>query len=59
MKRFTASEILILIVCIVCIFISEYIFIFQNNYQKAIFIGLWPPTILGLLNFFNNKKKKS
>jgi hypothetical protein len=58
MKKFNASEILILIVCVVCIFISEYIFMFQKNYEKAIFIGLWPPTILGLLNFINNKRKK-
>jgi len=56
MKKFSLSELLILVVCVVCIFISEYLFIVQQNYDKAIFIGLWPPTILGLLNFFNNKK---
>lgn len=58
MKKFSLSELLILVVCVVCIFISEYMFMFQNNYDKAIFIGLWPPTILGLLNFFNNKRKR-
>ena len=56
MKKFSLSELLILVVCVMCIFISEYLFIVQQNYDKAIFIGLWPPTILGLLNFFNNKK---
>ncbi len=56
MKKFTLSEILILVVCVVCIFISEYLFIVKDQAQKAIFIGLWPPTILGLLNFFNLKK---
>lgn len=56
MKNFNLSELLILVVCVVCIFVSEYIFMIQENYQKAIFIGLWPPTILGLLNFFNSKK---
>lgn len=57
MKKFNVSEILIVIICIVCIFVSEYIYIVQQNALKAIFIGLWPPTILGLLNFVNNKRK--
>lgn len=57
MKKFSISEVLILVVCVVCIFVSEYIYIFLNNPTKAIFIGLWPPTILGLLNFFNIKRK--
>jgi hypothetical protein len=57
MKKYSLSELLILVVCVVCIFISEYMYVFQHNNEKAIFIGLWPPTILGLLNFFNSKKK--
>jgi len=57
MNKFSISELAILVVCIVCIFVSEYIYIFQDNPTKAIFIGLWPPTILGLLNYFNSKKK--
>jgi len=56
-KKFSISEILILVVCVVCIFVSEWIYLVQNNPTKAIFIGLWPPTILGLLNFFNIKRK--
>jgi len=57
MKKFSISEILILIVCVVCIFVSEYIYLIQNDALKAIFIGLWPPTMLGLLNFVNGKKR--
>ena len=57
MKKFSVSEMLILVLCIVCIFVSEYIYIFKDNILKAIFIGLWPPTILGLLNFINIKRK--
>ena len=57
MKKISLIELLILVVCVVCIFVSEYIFIYQNNSQKAIFIGLWPQTILGLLIFFNLKRK--
>jgi len=57
MKKFNVSEILILVVSVVCIFVSEYIFLFQNDPIKAIFIGLWPPTMLGLVNYINSKKQ--
>jgi len=56
MKRFSVSELLIVLMCIVVIFVSEYIYLVQNDATKAIFIGLWPPTILGLLNFINSKR---
>jgi uncharacterized MnhB-related membrane protein len=56
--KFKKSEIFILIVVVLLIFISEYIYLVQDNFQKAIFIGLWPPTIVGLLIFFNLKLKK-
>lgn len=58
MKNFKISELLILAVTVVLIFVSEYYYIFQNNVDKAIFIGLWPPTILGLMNYVNFKTKK-
>jgi len=57
MKKFSISELLIIAVCVVCIFVSEYIYLVQGNVLKAIFIGLWPPTILGLVNFINIKRK--
>jgi hypothetical protein len=57
MNKFPISELAILIICVVCIFISEYIYLTHSDPTKAIFIGLWPPTILGLLNYFNSKKK--
>jgi hypothetical protein len=55
MKKFKTSELLILAMTITVIFISEYLFLVENNVDKAIFIGLWPPTIIGLLNYFNSK----
>jgi hypothetical protein len=55
MKKFKTSELLILAMTIIVIFISEYHFLVENNVDKAIFIGLWPPTIIGLLNYFNSK----
>jgi hypothetical protein len=58
LKKFKTSEILILIITIVIIFVSEYHYIVENDVDKAIFIGLWPPTILGLLNYVNSKMKK-
>ena len=58
MKNIKTSELLILAFTVVLIFISEYYYLVQNNIEKAIFIGLWPPTILGLLNYVNSKTKK-
>jgi hypothetical protein len=57
-KKFKASELLIIIVVLIVIFVSEYIYLVVGDKDKAIFIGLWPPTILGLLNYFNSKLKK-
>lgn len=57
MKNFKTSELLIIAITVALIFISEYYYLIQNNVEKAIFIGLWPPTILGLLNFINSKTK--
>jgi hypothetical protein len=57
MKKFINTESLIILITIVCIFFSEYLFLFKNEPIKAIFIGLWPPTILGLLNYINSKRK--
>jgi hypothetical protein len=58
MKNIKTSEILILVFAVFLIFVSEYYYLVQNNVNKAIFIGLWPPTILALLNYVNSKTKK-
>lgn len=57
MKKITPIEFLILLSVVICIFYSEYLFVYQKDYMKAVFIGLWPPTMLGLLNFINSKTK--
>jgi len=57
MKKLNTSEILIVSATVITIFVSEYIYLVQDNPLKAIFIGLWPPTILGLLNYINSKRK--
>ncbi len=56
MKKLSLFEILILVVCIICIFTSEYYYLVEKDFNKAVFIGLWPATILGLLNFVNIKR---
>jgi hypothetical protein len=56
-SKFKVSELLIIILVVVLIFASEYYYVILKNPTRAIFIGLWPPTILGLLIFFNLKKK--
>lgn len=57
-NRFKKSELLILLFTIAIIFYSEYTYLVLNNPMKAIFIGLWPPTILALLIYFNTKFKQ-
>ena len=58
MKNFKTSEILILLFTVLIIFVSEYHYIVENDISKAIFIGLWPPTILTFLIYINLKIKK-
>jgi hypothetical protein len=57
LKKFKKIELFILLLSIVLIFISEYIFVVQKDAQRAIFIGLWPPTMLILLIYINTKFK--
>ncbi len=57
MKKFNVSEILIIVATVVIIFVSEYIYLVEKDVNKAIFIGLWQPTILGLVNYINSKRK--
>ena len=57
-NKFKASELIILITVIVLIFISEYYYMVLKDPMRAIFIGLWPPTVLGLLIYLNLKRKQ-
>ena len=52
------SELVILLLIIIMIFISEYYYLIVKNHDKAIFIGLWPPTMLLLLIYIHLKKQK-
>ena len=57
-KKMKASELIIFLLVILLIFISEYDYLVLNNPTRAIFIGLWPPTIISLLIYINIKSKK-
>lgn len=57
-KKFKISELVIFLLVILLIFISEYDYLIANNPTRAIFIGLWPPTIMTLLIYVNMKRKQ-
>ncbi len=58
MKNFKTSELLILAMSVLLIFVSEYYYLVEGNANKAIFIGLWPPTIIALMIYITIKTKK-
>lgn len=55
MNKFKKSELVLLVIVLILIAVSEYYFVFLNDPLKAIFIGLWCPTILGFVMIFNLK----
>ncbi len=57
MKKFTKFELAILLLSVIIIFISEYYYVVLKNHDRAVFIGLWPPTMLILLTYLNSKKQ--
>jgi len=58
LKNFKISELVILALTLIIIFISEYYFVVLGDHDRAIFIGLWPPTMLAFLIYINSKKNK-
>ncbi len=57
LKKFSLWEIAILTMAVVVIFYTEYLFVVEKEYDRALFIGLWPPTMLLLLIYLNTKKR--
>lgn len=55
---FKRAELVIFLIAVALIFVSEYDYVILKNPTRAIFIGLWPPTILILLVYVNIKFKK-
>lgn len=58
LKNFKQSELFILVLVVVLIFVSEYYYTVLKDHDRAIFIGLWPPTMLLLLIYINSKRHK-
>lgn len=58
LNKFSKFEFAILVLSVTIIFISEYIYIVLKNHDRAIFIGLWPPTMISLLAYLNSKTEK-
>ena len=56
LKKFSLWEIAILTMAVVVIFYTEYLFVVEKEYDRALFIGLWPPTMLLLLIYLNTEK---
>lgn len=57
LKKFKISELIILALSLILIFVSEYYYTVLEDHDRAIFIGLWPPTMLILLIYINTKKQ--
>ncbi len=55
-KLFKPFELVLLILVLVTILVSE-MFFFNDEPLKAVFLGLWAPTILLFILIFNQKKK--
>ena len=55
-KLFRPFELVLLILVLVTIVVSE-VFFFNEEPLKAVFLGLWAPTILLFILIFNQKKK--
>ncbi len=47
-KKLGLSNILMLVVCAIIIIIAEYLFL-SGNKLHGIFLGLWAPTLLGIM----------
>ena len=57
-KHITTSEYILLLTVLLSILLSSYLFVIEDNQKLGMFIGLWAPTIMGLINFINIKFKK-
>ena len=55
-KLFKPLELVLLILVLATIVVSE-LFFFNDEPLKAVFLGLWAPTILLFILVFNQKKR--
>jgi hypothetical protein len=55
--RIPFAERMILLSVAGSIVFSVYLFVVETNYPLAIFIGLWAPTLMTVVNYINIKFK--
>ncbi len=58
LQKLKKAEIFIFLFAIALIFVSEYNYVVLHDNLRAIFLGLWPPTIILVLIYINVKLKK-
>jgi hypothetical protein len=56
--RIPFAEFMILLSVSGSILFSIYLFGFEKNYPLSLFIGLWAPTLMGVINYINIKFKQ-
>jgi hypothetical protein len=49
-KKIGSLNLLIIVLCVLIIMVAEYLFL-RGDELQAIFIGLWAPTLLGIVIF--------
>ena len=57
-NRIPLSELILLMCVVFSIIFSIFLFLVLEEEMLALFIGLWAPTIMGLINYINIKFKK-
>ena len=57
-NRIPLSELILLMCVAFSIAFSVFLFLVLEEEMLALFIGLWAPTIMGLINYINIKFKK-
>jgi len=57
-NRIPVSEMILLACVFFSIIFSLYLFLILKEEMLGIFIGIWAPTIMGLINYINLKFKR-
>lgn len=57
-SRIPISEMILLACVLFSIIFSLYLFLVLGEETLGLFIGLWAPTIMGLINYINLKFKR-
>jgi len=58
MRRIPLSELILLMCVAFSIGFSLYLFLGLGEEMLGLFIGIWAPTIMGLINYINIKFKR-